>query len=235
MHKKILSCLFSVSLLIGFAAPTSLHAADTGETTPGRLSLLENEDVTTPRDPDDPTKELEDPDDEHVITDNKGPLSLDVIPKEFDFGQQKMSLEQIVYQGVNQKADDPENATKKQYIQVTDNRGQVSGWKVTVKQADYLATAEGHKLTGSFLTIPERTALNSLKENLNGTDFFIDEVEITTAEKDFFLPVGTDNGKAVSIANWLAKDVKLTVPNGVSVVGAYSNEIIWTLTATVTA
>lgn len=209
---------FGVSL--GYAEIQSIS-----ETT-GHLELIENNNPIEPRDPNDPNKSLDDFEEDHIVTENIGPLSLDVAPNAFDFGHQEMYQTTHTYHGVNTNASD-------QYIQVTDNRdADVVGWVVSVRQLNYL-TSENNVLEGSLIHIPAGEARNSLNHDTAKIDPTLTgkAVEVGLEEEKIFYPNSPSAGKGTSTLKWRPSDVALTIPAKQAKQGNYQNTILWTLTA----
>lgn len=213
----------NLSVSLGYAEIQSIS-----ETT-GHLELVENNHPIEPRNPNDPTTPL-DPDDDfgddHIVTGNIGPLSLDVAPRSFNFGQQEMYQTTHTYYGVNAEASD-------QYIQVTDNRdADVVGWAVSVRQLNYL-TSDDNVLEGSLIHIPAGETRNTLNHDTSKIDQTLtgNAVEVGLEEEKIFYPNNPGAGKGTSTLKWRPNDVALTIPAKQAKQGNYKNTILWTLTA----
>ncbi|MBV7389462.1 WxL domain-containing protein [Enterococcus sp. ALS3] len=238
MNKKMLmGALLCGSLLLG-SLPVNAESLPSTAKTPGSIVLEENDDPTKPVDPTDPTKPLEPEDPDNPGTGNEGPLSLDVAPKKFDFGVQKMYQTKHTYTGV--AMDNSEERGDRHYLQVTDNReADVTGWTVKVKQ-DRELTDDGTNniLTGAYIKLPKADARNSLNVPSTSIDTSFTTVggsglNISTAEQTVFAPTSTttNKGKATSTSLWKSSEVELTIPAGVAKAGTYTNNVEWSLTA----
>lgn len=237
--KKVASIVLLSGLVLGqasvvLAAESHLPSKATTES---KIILEENDGKTSPVDPTDPTKPGGE-DEDNEKTKNQGPLSLDVAPKSFDFGTQKMYQSEHTYNAKKTK--------KLQYLQVTDNRdvGQL-GWTVTVKQDGYLKTEKGYELSGAYLALPKRETRNSLAENpTEDVSYFFkdalgkgqskDNGEIHTEEIDVFKTKDDKEepyGKGTSVSSWKADEVSLTIPANIAKAGNYTTNVVWTLTA----
>ncbi|EOL42527.1 hypothetical protein RV11_GL000697 [Enterococcus phoeniculicola] len=211
--------------------------ADSTYSTPGHVTLTENDEPTGPVDPTDPTKPIVDPEEEGgKETGNQGPLSLDIAPKSFDFGTQKMYTAEHTYQAVN-TADATAGITN-QYLQVTDNRdADTFGWVITVKQDRYLTDdTKGNTLTGSIINIPAGEARNNLAADPTAVDAKLKTSAVAidlTEQRVFEAPESVKAGKGTSTSLWSAADVSLTIPANVAKAGDYTNNVVWTLTAEV--
>ncbi|EOL42525.1 hypothetical protein RV11_GL000695 [Enterococcus phoeniculicola] len=243
---KKTSLLFSAVLLGSLAVGTgSAYAAGIGtaaDPAQGTATILfkDNDSTTGPVDPTDPTKPNPEtlPDDENDKTDAPGPLSLDVYPAFFSFGEQMVDLAGGTYDSVK---------TGTHYVQVTDNRDDLGGWTVSMKRTEF-ENASGNKLTGSGLYIPAGTARNTLVADptvadsnaklglAEGTGDFSGMYAIGLTESKLF-GYGNDVpklvGKGTTAYSWDASAEKLHVPAGVAKKGTFTSTIDWTLTADV--
>lgn len=228
MKKVILTSLLASSVLLG-----SMPAlADSVAETPGHVELIENNDTTSPVNPEDPGEETDPEENGGSETGNIGPLSLDVAPAKFDFGSQNLYSTAHTYTGVN------EGASSNQYLQVTDNRNaDVYGWTVKVKQESFLTSSDGYELTGTVISIPAGVARNSMNTPSSDVDQNLQTsaVDIDLAEQTVFTAYSADqSGKGTSTSVWSTDEVSLTIPAGVARTGDYTNTVTWTLTAEAT-
>lgn len=194
----------------------------------GKVLLHENNRVTEPKEPLNP-EETRPNDPYNRPTNEKGPLSLDVVPRGFYFGTQKMYHAAHTYQATASN-------NHLQYVQVTDNRDRaVNGWSLKVRQSDYLRDAKtNHELTGATLYLPKgkpRNTNNPAGSASDANDLIASEVSITNQEVTIFSAPNRENvGKATSTIFWQAHDVKLSVPKDTVQAGDYSTKIYWILT-----
>ncbi|MGX4687030.1 WxL domain-containing protein [Vagococcus sp. JNUCC 83] len=245
MKSKKLITTAALLVVASQASVVSL-AASNGNTSDGKLAtnqvdieFLDNTDPTKPVDPEHPDKPVtpENPDEE---THNKGPLSIDLVSN-YNFGQIKISGNENTYYAkpttVTQEGT-TEKVQRANYVQVTDNRGSGSGWKVMVSQP----TALKHK-TINTNTIEKTTisllngVSNSVNKTATNTPTPAAEVKITpgaaavrvvTAEKNqgigtwthAFGKDATEGAKSVSLD--IAGDQKISK-------GAYSTTLNWEL------
>ena len=56
---------------------------------------------------------------------------------------------------------------KPTYVQVTDKRGTLAGWKLTLSQPEQFKTATGEELVGAQLTFTKAEAASMVDENIN--------------------------------------------------------------------
>src|SRR5699024_9530365 len=109
----------------------------------------------SPVNPDDPTKPVT-PDD-NVTPGTAGPLSID-FASNFYFGEQEISTEDKVYYSASQSFNG--GTAGPNYVQVTDRRGTLEGWKLSVKQQAQFKTAEDDQLVGAAITL-KNASVNS--------------------------------------------------------------------------
>lgn len=229
------SLLFSTALLSGGLLVLADEQAPSVASSEGHVTLIQNEEPTGPVNPVDPTKPIVDPGEEGgEPTGNKGPLSLDVAPKAFDFGEQKMYTAAHTYQAVN--AADATAGITHQYLQVTDNRdADIFGWVVTVKQDRYLTDDNtSNTLTGATIGVPQGEARNSLTADPTSVDAKLKTAAVSidlTEKRVFEAAASAKAGKGTSTSVWNSADVTLTIPANVAKAGNYTNNVVWTLTA----
>ncbi|MDN8763564.1 WxL domain-containing protein, partial [Staphylococcus aureus] len=82
-------------------------------------------------------------------------LSIDYGSK-FKFGTQKISTADQTYYAAPDEMKD--GSKKPTYVQVTDKRGTLAGWKLTLSQPEQFKTATGEELVGAQLTFTKAEA-----------------------------------------------------------------------------
>lgn len=229
MRKIMGSVVFGLLMVSVWGEVVLAQQAISNETS---ISLLENQDPTSPKDPEDPSIDQNGDDSNNSVTGNKGPLSLDVVPNGFYFGTQKIyhATHEYRAEGI---------AKHNQYLQVTDNRDAgIYGWSVKVKQDHYLRDeTKNISLNGATLVLPQGIPRNSIAESSTAKDDSLrtSNVEVTSDEKTiFYAPSDETAGKAVSINTWKSDQVFLRVPRDTAKEGHFSNTIYWTLSTNVT-
>lgn len=200
-------------------------------TTNGKVELTPNHSSTPPKKPTNPAEPEDTSDSNNPPTNDRSPLSIDVVPKGFYFGKQKMYHDTHEYKatGVTDHI---------QYLQVTDNRDSgLYGWTLMVRQNGYLKDEQtGYELKGSILTLPQGEARN--RNNHEGSsvvssDLTTHAVEVTNEEKILFSASGDASkkaGKSTSTNFWRSQEVTLTIPKNTVKEGVYKNKIYWILT-----
>ncbi|MBW9323994.1 WxL domain-containing protein [Enterococcus casseliflavus] len=238
MEKKDLirlsTLLLGATLVSGKILVTADELKTSVATSRGQVTLVPNEESTKPVNPLDPSKPIVDPEEGEGLTGNKGPLSLDVAPKEFNFGEQAMYITEHNYQAFNK--DDLAGGITHQYLQVTDNRdADTYGWVILVKQDRYFTDdSTNNTLVGSTVNVPKGQARNNLLDDSTSIDTTLKTaaVSIDLNEKRIFEASSSlKSGKGTSTSVWNTKYVTLTIPANVAKSGSYSNNILWTLTA----
>lgn len=229
--KNVMMTSALILSLLGVPAMTA--NADSTADTETNLELIENTGPTVPMDPNDPTKEQDPDDPDNPATGNTGPLTLDVAPLAFNFGEVQIYADEHTYKAET-------TGTGNQYIQVTDNRAvDENGWTVTVEQDADLTETSGtspHVLTGTTIGVPVGIARNSLATDPTMPD---DKLVPTAAEITntsgavtvLTTTTATGAGKGTSVKAWDPTDVTLTIPKNTAKKGTYQNNLTWTLTA----
>lgn len=144
----------AVMLLALLAFNMTLAAEATGDiTSKGWVTFESSDGETPPVDPENPKEKVE-PDGEIIAT--EGPLRLDFIPK-FTFGPQKISTKDQTY-FANAQLFKSETPARANYVQVTDNRSQIAGWDLTVKQERQFSTETQTELKGAVLSLDHQWA-----------------------------------------------------------------------------
>ncbi|MGX6962084.1 WxL domain-containing protein [Vagococcus xieshaowenii] len=243
--KKVISSLMLSTMVLGGVV---VNAAGTGTdidpaTGTATINFTKNEQVpgpvnptdpSQPIDPDDPNKPSEpgeEPGGNNGQTGAKGPLSLDVYPKIFDFGSHEVDMKGGTYNST---------LTGNHYLQVTDNRDDADGWSVKVSRTEFVMNDGTNQLAGSTLTLPTGEARNALNETptVIDTDLIIGgetsiPVGADNAKTIFGSPAVTGTGKSTSTYVWDASQETLTVPKNVAKSGTYTSTINWTLVSEV--
>ena len=247
-NKLLLGALLGAGM--AGAVVTTAHAAETqAYTSHGKIEMEKNDGSTGPGviDPTDPgTVDPTDPTNP-VNPGTGGPLSIDYVSN-FNFGKQKMSGNNEVYNSelVTVTTVDPVAGTKKDvanYLQVSDNRGTVSGWKLSVQQSKAFTSEVTNKtLDGTVITLsnPEtRNGDNNAAKPAPST--VTSSVDISANSGDKLVMQAKDGegsgtwaeafGNATKDAEKAKKSVQLAVPgDSKKVAEKYVSDITWTLT-----
>ncbi|MDK4352515.1 WxL domain-containing protein [Enterococcus thailandicus] len=192
-----------------------------------------DEEVTPPVDPENP-----DPTDPVDPVDPPGPgtggaLSIDYGSK-FKFGVQKISTADKVYYAAPDEMTD--GSKKPTYVQVTDKRGTLAGWKLSLSQPEQFKTASGEELVGAQLAFTKGQAASLVDAKYTPT----------TVNADLILTPGASNTLAINakegtgVGTWVYrfganeeenKDaVQLSVPGkSVKLAQQYSTKLVWSL------
>ncbi len=154
MHNRIKwGHICSLLLLPIVMGGSRVDAASDESISSGTLKYLGSDWETPPIDPEKPKNEVE-PGGEIVKT--EGLLRLDLVPQ-FIFGPQAVSTEDQVYYSNAQlfKGDTPARAN---YIQLSDNRGSLEGWQLTVRQETQFMNehAQTKELSGAVLSFDKQ-------------------------------------------------------------------------------
>lgn len=244
MKKTLFSTFLLGSLLYSgvFLVPTAFAEDVANRNTDAQIIFEENNDPVDPVDPIDPVDPVTpiDPIDPTTPVDpgTSGPLSLDYASS-LNFGKQKITSSDKTYFAASQKIKDKDgNVTEKpNYVQLTDNRGTLAGWGLSVKQEGQFKTDSGKTLTGAKITF-----MNGQKESIS------ESVAPSTVTTEFDLTADGTGAKSNVFAakkdegagTWIyrfgdesnhATSIKLDVPGKTTKVkdSAYKTKIVWTL------
>lgn len=160
---------------------------------------------------------------ENPGTGNTGELRLDYAPSRFNFGTVKTSMQRQTYTASRV------NNVAKQWLQVSDNRLNATGWQVTVAQPTAFTSSTGKTLTGAELKLPVGHTYN--EHTTTGLTSY--GLTVNNAAQPIFR-ASSGNGRDLSTNVWAPEDVSLTLPGQTAVRGeTYTTTINWTLTASV--
>lgn len=171
------SRLIIYSLILGASTlmfTTISFADDKNETTgkattatgKGKVSYNLKDTETSPVDPEHPEVEV-DPGTEYTKT--TGLLRFDLIPI-FHFGAQEISKKDAIYY-VNAQLFNDETPARPNYVQITDNRGSMEGWEVSVKQETPFENkeAKNKELKGAVLSFDKQWVNSTKPDKLKPT------------------------------------------------------------------
>ncbi|WP_409022203.1 WxL domain-containing protein [Dellaglioa sp. P0083] len=248
--KKTNKLLFAALLGLGITgtAATTANASETKDyVSHGNVELTKNDGATDPgiTDPTDPGHTV-DPTDPTNPTNpgTGGPLAIDYVSN-FNFGAQKMSGNNETYDSQLVTVKDASGADKDlaNFLQVSDNRGTVAGWKLTVQQAKaFTSETTKSELDGTTITLSNPEATNA---DNNATkpkpSTLTDGVDISAASGDKVVMQAKDGegsgtwsesfGNATTDAAKAKASVKLAIPgDSKKVAEKYTSDITWTLT-----
>lgn len=218
MNKQILG----VGLLVATAFGTGAVASASSS---GVVTFEDNIEVVEPVVPTDPSK-LGSKDVNNPMTNNPGPLSLNVAPLQFDFGVHNTKDSVLSYSA---------KEIGLQFIQVTDNRTDGDGWELTV-QRDELISKKNTEIRGAKLTIPKGTVRNSLHvpatasaENEHLKSYAAEVYGDNTPVTILSAAQAKNNGKATTTSVWESSQVHLTFKTLVTKKGSYTSTVNWNL------
>lgn len=179
-------------VLVAFLAfvPLMRLTADAQTTGKGTVTFQSSDSETPPIDPEKPGEVVEPG---GPIVKTEGPLRLDLVPS-FKFGPQAISNKDQTYYADAQlfKSDTPARAN---YVQVTDNRGTIAGWELTVKQETQFSnsTAKNNELKGAVLSLDKQWANSTIGQQFQPT-IMKDAIEINQIGASY--PIATaERGK----------------------------------------
>lgn len=210
----------------------------------GLIEFIYNDGPTNPVDPLDPEKPVEPTDPanpEGPNTGTNGPLSID-FASSFYFGNNKITsqdmtydAEALVYNKWNEAESKYDKLTGPNYVQVTDNRGNLGGWTLKVKQAKQFETAEGDSLNGAQVEFSNgniATVSESVKADA------VEKIQLNVGQEALIMSAKKGAGAGTFLTRWgdektAATSVKLHVPGkAVKKKAAYKTSFNWVLTDT---
>ncbi|MHC9531933.1 WxL domain-containing protein [Dellaglioa sp. BT-FLS60] len=232
--KLILSVLLGASSLLGVAQVVHADATTVNYTSHGYIEYYKNTDVIPPVDPTHPTDPLDPIDPTEPGT--AGPLSIDYASN-INFDKQKISgKDEVYYAELNHMTDkNGKEIETPDYIQVTDDRGTDSGWKLTASEATPMMSGK-NELKGTVITLTHGTATGennvSMKPTAAKTVAIAaggDESTVLTATENHGMGTWEDS---FGTSNEDAKtSISIAVPAATKkVAGFYKTDLTWTLT-----
>lgn len=167
MNKKI---LISSSIILGFLVITNevkVNATSQELNGNGIVKYEMHDEETVPLDPEHPSEHISVPNNEYTST--SGYLRFDYIPK-LHFGAQEISGKDQIY-NVNAQLFSDERPARPNHVQITDNRANMAGWELSVKQETQFYTDDENKeeLKGVVLSFDKQWANSTMDQNLAPT------------------------------------------------------------------
>ncbi|MBP1039609.1 WxL domain-containing protein [Vagococcus sp. BWB3-3] len=239
--KKTIGSIATAAILSSLVAATGVTAAEYD--TNGVINFTPDTSITLPIDPTNPDPEVPvspiDPTDpEGPNPGTAGPLSID-FASSYAFGEQVIStLNKVYYADIQEFTGD---TTGPNYVQVTDKRGTLEGWKLSVKQNGQFATADDDILTGAQITLKKGGVTSNLASD---TSLIPGEVQSevalkTTGEETVLVDAAVNQGAGTWIyrlgsnAEEGETGVELAVPGStVKRAKEYRTTMTWILSST---
>ncbi len=149
------------------------------------------------------------------------------------FGVQKISsTDQTYYAAPDEMTDGSKKPT---YVQVTDRRGTLEGWTLSLTQSEQFKTADGEELAGAALKFTNADAVSTIEDTIYAPKA-VEEFELTPGEKASAITATQGTG----VGTWVyrfGKDieanenaVQLFVPGRtVKLAKEYKTTLIWAL------
>lgn len=166
LNKKIISGLLFLTLIQSTTKLT--YAADAKNTNANGIVRYEvNDEKTVPVDPEHPEEAINVPESEYTST--SGLLRFDFIPN-LHFGAQAISSKDSVYE-VNAQLFSDTRSARPNHVQITDNRGEISGWELSVKQDTQFYSDDDKKeeLKGVVLSFDKQWANSTMSKEYSPT------------------------------------------------------------------
>ncbi len=232
MKKTII--LTSAAILLGIAVHSAVPVDAKEYNTDATITFEAGDDeITPPVDPEnpDPSKPVDPVDPPGPGT--GGALSIDYGSR-FKFGTQKISTADKTYYAA---PDEMKNGSKKPtYVQITDKRGTLDGWKLSLSQPEQFKTAGGEELAGAQLSFT-KGEMASLVDAQYESGTVSSEMTLTPGESNV-LAINAEQGKG--IGTWVYRfgsnveankeAVQLFVPGkSVKLAQQYTTKLVWSL------
>ena len=244
LKQNIFCIITTLTTVIPFSVSANTDWVNPGDTatydSKGSITYVVPTDPTDPVDPLDPTHPVTpvDPTDptKPVEPGTAGPLSID-FASSFDFGNQSITSSDMTYYAVAQSFSDGHSGPN--YVQVTDNRGTLSGWTLSVLQNAQFST--GGTGAGSILDGAQISLSNGHIVSASATP--ADQYAATTslvpgAQSGMILGAISGNGAGTSLLAFgtdatADTSVSLTVPGATTKLAeTYTTVLTWTLSDT---
>ena len=198
MKTKLLKVLSPLVVVLVLTTSQQVNAENSAKELKGNADIeFQISDVETPPvDPEHPEKVV-DPGTEYTKT--TGLLRFDFIPR-LHFGAQEISPKDQNYQ-VNAQLFMDETPARPNYIQITDNRGSIAGWEVSVRQETPFENKEAKNKTlkGAVLSF-DKQWINSTRPLELGPTIMKDAIKIDEIGSSY--PIAkAENGKGAG--TWL--------------------------------
>ncbi|MCL2114537.1 MAG: WxL domain-containing protein [Streptococcaceae bacterium] len=236
---KLTSAAVLASIAFGNFATTVLADDVANYDSTGTITYVPSTDPTDPVDPLDPEGpgiDPENPDGSLPEPGTPGPLSID-FASSFDFGIQEITSSDMTYNAAAQKLSD--GTTRPNYVQVTDNRGTLAGWNLSVTQEEQFSTGDtgvGSELSGASMTLGNGHIVSA---SANPADKFAASTTLVPGTQSGII-LGASDGVGTG-TNLLvfgdesteASSVTLAVPGSTTKLAqGYSTNLTWTLSDT---
>lgn len=255
--------LFSTAIPVLAGADTSsLDKLPQHGRTDGIIKFIPNDKPKDPVDPTDPNKPVDPQENpENGSTGNDGTLTLDVVPKVFNFGENYLTGAKTEYPAI------PQTTTKQKihYVQINENRSESNGWTLSVAMSNFKDASNVDAIPGASIKFPQGEVRNIYYKGLesgqipdpsnNILDILTDDPDSVFTQKPIEVVSGgsavnflyTNSnleeidtahrgayglGRGVTTGSWNISDLKLVIPAaGNSAHGQFESRLTWTLIA----
>lgn len=215
MEKILLSSVLLGGLFLGGLSPV-VHAGEKDAQTKGTVNFIENKEptppVVNPVKPDDPNDPNQDPD---KPTNNTDALRIDLAPN-FHFGEITLGSGTV----------SAENNRKNSNLQVTDSRGTLDGWQVSVKRSDFKNGENVLKNTVLNLTPGSVIDAKGNSTKLNGN---VSKSVAVNTDSNIIFAASKGEGGGTYVQNFDANKATLVVDTNNALKGTYTSNITWTI------
>ncbi|MCI1904270.1 MAG: WxL domain-containing protein [Enterococcaceae bacterium] len=239
--KKFVFLTAAATLATMAITTTQAFADQTGGvyTTDGVIEFTPSKKRAETVDPQDPSRPVKPIDPENptkpITPGTQGPLSID-FASNFYFGKQEITSETKTYNAAAQKYLDSagKEQTGPNFVQVSDNRGTETGWKLLLKQEKQFTSTNGKELIGAQVSLENGRVVTNSKSKAPAGETAI-TVAVGADQK--VMNAKTGSGAGTYLLDWGndekdgATSVHLTVPGSTTKYAEkYSTTFTWKLT-----
>jgi hypothetical protein len=235
---KLTSATLIAMTAFSTLAPLVVSADEATYDSTGSIIYTPSTDSTNPVDPSNPAQPQspKNPDGTDPNPGTAGPLSID-FASSFDFGTQKITSSDMTYNAVAQTFAD--GTTGPNYVQVTDNRGTLAGWSLSVTQNAQFST--GGTGVGSTLDGAQMTLDNGNIASVSATpadQSVASTTLIPGAQSGTILGATDGSGAGTNLLDFgdtstADSSVSIKVPGATTKLAqAYTTDLTWTLSDT---
>ncbi|WP_163654286.1 WxL domain-containing protein [Listeria sp. PSOL-1] len=214
----ISSVAFLAPLVSSLTLPVLVEAATDNQnaTTNGTVLFKTNDEPTPPIVPPVPPDDSSDPNGADDPTNNTEPLRIDIAPN-FHFGTFSVGTGNHTAQNTRQESN----------LQVTDGRGTLAGWTVSVAKTELKNKDD---VLPATLQLTPGTVKNSNKEAVTLKGNLTAPVTVTTAAQPI-LAAEQNEGGGTYYQNFDDNKAELSFNSDQAKVGTYTSTITWTLSS----
>ncbi len=156
-------------------------------------------------------------------TGDTGPLTLDYVTN-LNFGEREVSIASRAI-SLNDAVH-----TKSPFVQITDLRGDQSGWNLKASLAEFKFNGtQGTSLAGANITLKNAVVKNAIGNVSTKAEPNTDITLESGGASELIANAAENTGKGTSLVVWNKDNIKLNTVQGTEKVGSHKAAITWTL------